>query len=169
MIAYRIQPTDRAALPTESTTWTDGEDVRAGASCCHSEAAVIAYFQRSPDGSRRSRTYREHLVGTEMLTVEGTWSDVLDHDADRADPHGHFSPLLVTDGVIIARRAVTAEEIAEILICDILPAWEAAGELYSEEERDGADEEVIAAARAAIAAEWGVSVETIGALVEAHS
>lgn len=104
-----------------------------------------------------------------MLTVEGTWSDVPDHDADRADGHGPFSPILVTGGVIVARRAVTAEEIAEILICDILSAWEAAGELSSEEEHDGADEEVVAAARAAIAAEWGVSIETIGALVEAHS
>lgn len=158
MIAYRIQPSDRAVLPTESTTWTDGEDVRAGASCCRSVAAIIAYFQRDPSGKLRSRTTREQLVDVDMLTVEGTWSDDLDHDADRAAPHGPSSPILVVDASIVERRSLSAEEVAEILIGDILGPWEACDE-----------EDDVGAARAALAASWGVSVATLAELVRVYA
>ena len=161
MIAYRIQPSDRATLPTESTTWTDGEDTRAGASCCHSVEAVIAYYQRAPDGSLRSRTTREHLADVDVLTVEGTWSDVLDHDHDRHSPFGASSPILVVDGSIVARRTLTAEEIAEILIGDIVSPWQACE--YAETRAE------CAAARATIAASWGVSVATLTELVRVYA
>ena len=69
-----------------------------------------------------SRTTREHLVEADVLTIEGTWSRELDHDHDRAHPWGPMSPVLVLDGVIVARRPLTEEEIAEILVCDSLDA-----------------------------------------------